>query len=87
MLSSILVGNNIVNIAATSVSTSLFINIFGDGGVAIATAVMTVLVLVFGEITPKTIAANSPEKVAVVVSKPISIIMKITKPIVWVFIF
>ena len=76
LLSSILVGNNIVNIAATSV---------GDGGVAIATAVMTVLVLVFGEITPKTIAANSPEKVAVVVSKPISIIMKITKPIVWVF--
>ena len=85
LLSSIVVGNNIVNIAATSVSTSLFINIFGDGGVAIATAVMTVLVLVFGEITPKTIAANSPEKVAVVVSKPISIIMKITKPIVWVF--
>lgn len=85
LLSSILVGNNIVNIAATSVSTSLFINIFGDGGVAIATAVMTVLVLVSGEITPKTIAANSPEKVAVVVSKPISIIMKITKPIVWVF--
>ena len=85
LLSSILVGNNIVNIAATSVSTSLFINIFGDGGVAIAIAVMTVLVLVFGEITPKTIAANSPEKVAVVVSKPISIIMKITKPIVWVF--
>ena len=85
LLSSILVGNNIVNIAATSVSTSLFISIFGDGGVAIATAVMTVLVLVFGEITPKTIAANSPEKVAVVVSKPISIIMKITKPIVWIF--
>lgn len=85
LLSSILVGNNIVNIAATSVSTSLFINIFGDGGVAIATAVMTVLVLVFGEITPKTIAANSPEKIAVAVSKPISIIMKVTKPIVWVF--
>lgn len=85
LLSSILVGNNIVNIAATSVSTSLFINIFGDGGVAIATAVMTVLVLIFGEITPKTIAANSPEKIAVAVSKPISIIMKFTKPIVWVF--
>ena len=85
LLSSILVGNNVVNIAATSVSTSLFISIFGDGGVAIATAVMTVLVLIFGEITPKTIAANSPEKIAVIVSKPISIIMKITKPIVWIF--
>lgn len=85
LLSSILVGNNVVNIAATSVSTSLFISIFEDGGVVIATAVMTVLVLIFGEITPKTIAANSPEKIAVIVSKPISIIMKITKPIVWVF--
>ena len=85
LLSSILVGNNVVNIAATSVSTSLFISIFEDGGVVIATAVKTVLVLIFGEITPKTIAANSPEKIAVIVSKPISIIMKITKPIVWVF--
>lgn len=85
LLSSILVGNNIVNIAATSVSTSLCISIFGDGGVAIATAVMTVLILVVGEITPKTIAANSPEKIALVVSKPINIIMKIMKPIVWIF--
>lgn len=85
LLSSILVGNNIVNIAATSVSTSLFISIFGAQGVAVATAVMTVLVLVFGEITPKTIAANSPEKIALIVSKPINFIMKIVKPIVWVF--
>lgn len=85
LLSSILVGNNIVNIAATSVSTSLCISIFGDGGVAIATAVMTVLILVVGEITPKTIAANSPEKIALVVSKPINIIMKIMKPIVLIF--
>ncbi|MDY2738150.1 CNNM domain-containing protein, partial [Intestinibacter sp.] len=85
LLSSILVGNNIVNIAATSVSTALFMSIFGSQGVAIATAVMTVLVLIFGEITPKTIAANSPEKVALLVSKPINLIMKIVKPLVWVF--
>ncbi|MGM9530313.1 HlyC/CorC family transporter [Intestinibacter sp.] len=85
LLSSILVGNNIVNIAATSVSTALFMSIFGAQGVAIATAVMTVLVLIFGEITPKTIAANSPEKVALLVSKPINLIMKIVKPLVWVF--
>lgn len=85
LLSSILVGNNIVNIAATSVSTALFMSIFGSQGVAIATAVMTVLVLIFGEITPKTIAANSPEKVALLVSKPINLIMKIAKPLVWVF--
>ena len=85
LLSTILVGNNIVNIAATSVSTSLFITILGAQGVAVATAVMTVLVLIFGEITPKTISANSPEKVALLVSKPISLIMKILKPIVWIF--
>ena len=85
LLSSILVGNNIVNIAATSVSTALFMSIFGSQGVAIATAVMTVLVLIFGEITLKTIAANSPEKVALLVSKPINLIMKIVKPLVWVF--
>ncbi len=52
LLSSILVGNNVVNIA-TSISTSLFIGLMGEKGVALATAVMTVLVLIFGEITPK----------------------------------
>ena len=85
LLSSILVGNNIVNIAATSVSTALFMSIFGSQGVAMSTAVMTVLVLIFGEITPKTIAANKPEKVAVLVAKPINLVMKIAKPLVWVF--
>ncbi|MGL5641276.1 MAG: CNNM domain-containing protein, partial [Paraclostridium sp.] len=69
LLSSILVGNNIVNIAATSLSTSLFITILnGPEGVPVATAVMTILVLIFGEITPKTIAANNSEKVAILVS-------------------
>lgn len=85
LLSSILVGNNLVNIAATSVSTSLFLSVYGSKGVAIATAVMTVLVLVFGEITPKTIAANSPEKLALIVAKPINLIMKVAKPAVWIF--
>ena len=64
LLSSILVGNNVVNIAATSISTSLFITLLGSKGVPVATAFMTILVLIFGEITPKTIAANSSEKVA-----------------------
>lgn len=86
LLSSILVGNNIVNIAATSISTSLFMGLFpGGNGVAIATAVMTILVLIFGEITPKTIAANNPEKVSLFVSKPINLLVKIMKPVVWVF--
>lgn len=85
LLSSILIGNNVVNIAATSISTSLFLELFKGNGVAISTVVMTVLVLIFGEITPKTIAANSSEKVAIAVSKPIQLIIFILKPVVWVF--
>ncbi|MGG2466091.1 HlyC/CorC family transporter [Paraclostridium bifermentans] len=85
LLSSILVGNNVVNIAATSISTSLFISILGTQGVAVATALMTILVLIFGEITPKTIAANNSEKIAILVSKPIKIIILILTPVVWVF--
>ena len=85
LLSSILVGNNIVNIAATSISTSLFIGLWGEQGVAAATLLMTVLVLIFGEITPTTISANNPEKVSMLVSKPIKFFMIILSPIVWVF--
>ncbi|CCL25118.1 Putative membrane protein [Clostridioides difficile T11] len=85
LLSSILVGNNVVNIAAPSISTSLFIGLMGEKGVALATAVMTVLVLIFGEITPKTIAANNSEKVSLLVSKPIKAIIFILRPIVWIF--
>ena len=85
LLSTILVGNNVVNIAATSISTSLFMTLLGSNGVPVATAVMTVLVLLFGEITPKTIAANNSEKVAIFVSRPIKVIIFILKPVVWVF--
>ena len=85
LLTSILIGNNIVNIAATSISTSLFISLWGQQGVAAATALMTVLVLIFGEITPKTISANNPEKVSVVVSKPINFFVIILKPIVFIW--
>ncbi|MEG1409628.1 MAG: CNNM domain-containing protein [Terrisporobacter sp.] len=85
LLSTILVGNNIVNIAATSISTSLFVSKLGAQGVAAATALMTVLVLIFGEITPKTISANNPEKMSVFVAKPIKVFVLILSPIVWVF--
>lgn len=85
LLGSILVGNNVVNIAATAISTSLFINLMGPDGVPVATAMMTILVLIFGEITPKTIAANNSEKVALFVAKPIKLIIFILTPIVWVF--
>jgi putative hemolysin len=85
LLSSILVGNNVVNIGASSIATSLFINLFGNEGVAIATGVMTVLVLIFGEITPKTIAAQDSEGVALKVAKPIKFIILILTPVVMVF--
>lgn len=61
LLSTVLIGNNIVNIAAASLATVLFIRFFGDVGVSISTGVMTILVLIFGEITPKSLAKDAPE--------------------------
>ena len=85
LLTSILIGNNIVNIAATSITTSLFTVMFGAQGVAMATALMTILVLIVGEITPKTISANNPEKTSLLVAKPIKFFVTILTPIVWIF--
>lgn len=65
LLSTVLVGNNIVNIASTSLATVLFVGWFGNVGVTLATLCMTVLVLLFGEISPKTLAKESPEKFAI----------------------
>jgi CBS domain containing-hemolysin-like protein len=64
MLSSVLIGNNIVNIASSALATVLFVELFGAKGVSIATVVMTLLVLIFGEISPKTLAKESPELTA-----------------------
>lgn len=85
LLNAILVGNNVVNIAATSISTALLTRKFGANGVAAATAIMTVAILIFGEITPKSVAANNSEKIALIVSVPIRIIITILSPIVWIF--
>ena len=63
LLSSILIGNNIVNIASSALATVLFMSFFGAKGVSLATLVMTILVLIFGEISPKTLAKESPELV------------------------
>ncbi len=82
LLSSILIGNNIVNILASSIMTSVAILLFPNKGVAVATIIMTIVVLIFGEITPKTFAAKNPEKVAIRFSGPISGIMVILTPIV-----
>lgn len=85
LLSTILVGNNIVNIAASSIATSLAIKKFGNTGVGIATGIMTLLVLVFGEVTPKSFAARNAENISLKVAKPLSFLIKILYPITAVF--
>ncbi|MFZ2620224.1 MAG: HlyC/CorC family transporter [Alphaproteobacteria bacterium] len=81
LLGTILLGNNAVNIGASAVTTSLFIHLFGEVGVAYATAIMTVLVLIFCEVLPKTAASLMPEKLALVVARPMQMIMWVLRPI------
>ncbi len=87
LLFTILVGNNIVNITATTVSTLLFALLIRNESVSatVSTAVMTVLVLLFGEITPKTIAKEMPERFACAVSYPLSFFIFILYPLTLVF--
>jgi len=85
ILSAILIGNNIVNIAASSIATSIAISSFGEGSIGFVTAIMTVLVLIFGEITPKSLAKLNSEKVSLAVIKPISILVIIFNPLVTIF--
>ena len=71
MIGAILTGNNVVNIAATALTTGLLLSWFGDVGALYATAIMTVVVVVFTEVLPKTLAINAPERVALLVVRPI----------------
>ena len=84
LLSAILVGNNLVNIAATSLLTSLTLAYAPKNGVAIATAITTIAVLIFGEITPKTFAAENSEKVSLAVAKIINAIIFVLTPVIWI---
>lgn len=85
LLSTILVGNNIVNIALSSISTVLFIGIYPKYGATIATVVATVVVLIFGEISPKSLAKENPEKFAMFSAPFIKALSVILKPINWIF--
>ncbi|NME83904.1 hemolysin family protein [Clostridium sp. SM-530-WT-3G] len=85
LLGAILIGNNIVNIGASSLATIVATNIFGSGGVGIATGIMTILVLIFGEITPKSIAQQKSETVALKVAKIIRIIVFVFRPFIGIF--
>ena len=82
LIGGILLGNNLVNILAASLATQLFTRLFGDSGVAIATLVMTLLVLVFAEVLPKTYAILNAEKAATLVSRPIGAVVSVLAPIV-----
>jgi putative hemolysin len=86
LLGSILIGNNIVNIGASALATSLAINYFGNTGVGIATGVMTFLVLIFGEITPKSLASEYAEQVSFFVIDVLTFIVFILKPLTFILI-
>ncbi|MGR3378604.1 HlyC/CorC family transporter [Salipiger abyssi] len=82
LIGSVLLGNNLVNILATSLATALFTSLFGDSGVALATLIMTLLVLIFAEVLPKTYAITNPELAASRVSGPISMVILVFSPVV-----
>ncbi|MBP7279585.1 MAG: HlyC/CorC family transporter [Sedimentibacter sp.] len=84
LLSAILIGNNVVNIGASSLMTSLAIDAFGNTGVGVATGIMTLLILVFGEITPKSLAAKNSEKISVRLSGFIEFVTNLLTPISFV---
>ena len=85
LLTLILVGNNFVNTFSSSLATSLALTLFGSSGVGIATAVMTVLIIIFGEILPKSYAAFFPEKVSQKLAKPLTLLKTLLKPIIIIF--
>ena len=80
VLTTILIGNNIVNIVTTTLATIFFTDLFGASGAVISTVVLTLTILIFGEVTPKNIASSQSEKVALRVAKPIKIFDIILKP-------
>lgn len=86
LLSTILVGNNVVNMASASIATVLATAMFGPSGAAVATVVMTVLVLIFGEILPKTLAKESSESIAMAFSGILAVFIRIMRPVVWGFV-
>jgi CBS domain len=86
LLSSILIGNNIVNIAAASIGTVLFTKWLGEErGATASTIVLTIVVLIFGEVTPKTLAKEMPETIATAVSPVLNLLLTLFTPLTWLF--
>jgi putative hemolysin len=84
MLSTVLIGNNIVNLSASAVATVFCTELFGNAYIGLGTGILTLLVLLFGEITPKTAATIHADKIALVYAKYIGLLMKIFTPVVWI---
>lgn len=84
-LTAILIGNNVVNILSSALATVFFTEKFGSGSVGMATAVMTVLVLIFGEILPKSLAKENPERFSIFMAAPLAAFMFIVTPLIWIF--
>ncbi len=82
LIGSVLLGNNVVNILATSLATALLTRMFGESGVAVATLVMTLLVLIFAEVLPKTYAITNSESMASRVARPIGLVILVFAPVV-----
>ena len=85
VISTILIGNNIVNIATASLATVLFTKLLGSSGVTVSTIVMTILILIFGEISPKSIAKDIPESFAIVSAPLLNVFCIILKPVNHIF--
>ncbi|MGK0209652.1 MAG: putative hemolysin, partial [Patescibacteria group bacterium] len=85
LIITILIGNNVVNIGAASLSTVIFSDLFGSAALGISTGVMTFLILIFGEITPKTYAAQNAEWVSLSVAKYIIFLSMLLSPLIWIF--
>ena len=80
MIGALLLGNNIANIAASALATGVFTAWFGDVGVLYATAVMTVTVVIFAEVLPKTIAINAPDRISLLVARPMRVVVLVLAP-------
>lgn len=85
LLSTILIGNNIVNIAAASIATVLCVRFWGDIGATLSTVLMTVIVLIFGEISPKTMAKQHAEEIAVAVTPALRLLIILFWPLNFLF--
>jgi Mg2+/Co2+ transporter CorB len=81
LLGALLLGNNAVNIAASALATGILLVLFGQAGVVYATIAMTALIVVFSEMLPKTAAFNAPDRVALLIARPMSIVVKLLGPV------